>query len=66
MALPELPWPERALATEIEGLRLINFHSPISPKPELAKVRCHEAIHRHLAGSQGPRAVCEDFNGPRA
>ncbi len=60
-----LPWPERVLASRIDQLELINLHSPISPKPHLAKVRTHEAVHRHLAGGSGPRAVCGDFNTPR-
>ena len=29
----DLPWPERVLATRIDGLEVVNFHSPISPKP---------------------------------
>lgn len=60
-----LPWPERALATEIGGLHLVNLHSPISPKPDLAKVRTHEAVHAHLAAQDGPAALCGDLNTPR-
>ncbi len=60
-----LPWPERVLASRIDQLELINLHSPISPKPDLAKVRTHEAVYRRLAGGSGPRAVCGDFNTPR-
>jgi exonuclease III len=62
----DLPWPERALAIETEGLHLVNLHSPISPKPNLAKVRTHEAIHTHLVNaSRGPTALCGDLNTPR-
>lgn len=61
----DLPWPERALATDTSGLHLVNLHSPISPKPNLAKVRTHEALHAHLARSTGPRALCGDLNTPR-
>jgi exodeoxyribonuclease-3 len=61
----DLPWPERVLATETDGLHLVNLHSPISPKPDLVKVRTHEAIHTHLAASSGPRALCGDLNTPR-
>ena len=34
--IDDLPWPERVLATELDGLELVNVHSPISPKPNLA------------------------------
>jgi exonuclease III len=65
LPLPDLPWPERVLATQVEGLELVNVHSPISPKPDLAKVRTHEAVHAHLTAGRGPRAVCGDLNTPR-
>jgi exonuclease III len=61
----ELPWPERVLATGTDGLYLVNLHSPISPKPNLVKVRTHEAIHAHLAQRRGPAALCGDLNTPR-
>jgi exodeoxyribonuclease III len=61
----DLPWPERVLATETAGLQLVNFHSPISPKPNLVKVRAHETLHAHLAAARGPRALCGDLNTPR-
>jgi exonuclease III len=61
----DLPWPERVLATETEGLHLVNLHSPISPKPNLVKVRTHETLHAHLAAGHGPRALCGDLNTPR-
>ncbi|HYY97011.1 MAG TPA: endonuclease/exonuclease/phosphatase family protein, partial [Pyrinomonadaceae bacterium] len=43
-----------------------NVHSPISPKPGLAKVLTHEAVFRHLAErADHPRMVCGDLNTPR-
>jgi len=63
--VPGVPWPERVLATEVQGLEVINFHSPISPSPNLAKVRAHEAVHAYLAQGAGPRLVCGDLNTPR-
>ena len=65
----DVPWPERVLAGVIPGragLEVVNVHSPISPKPGLAKVRTHEAVFRHLANAAGhPRLVCGDLNTPR-
>jgi exodeoxyribonuclease-3 len=61
----DVPWPERVLATDINGLELVNLHSPISPKPNLVKVRTHEALHTHLATTKGPAALCGDLNTPR-
>ena len=63
--LVDVPWPERVLAVRAAGLELVNVHSPISPKPGLAKVLTHEAVARHLAGGSGPRLVCGDLNTPR-
>lgn len=63
-----VPWPERVLAIRtVEGVEVLNVHSPISPKPNLAKVRTHEAIHDHLAdpGAAHPRILCGDLNTPR-
>ena len=60
-----VPWPERVLATRVGGLELMNLHSPVSPKPGLAKVLTHEAVHARLAAGSGPRAVCGDLNTPR-
>lgn len=65
LSIEDVPWPERALATRMDGLELVNLHSPISPKPNLAKVRTHEALHAHLARASGPRALCGDLNTPR-
>ena len=62
------PWPERVLAVHLsDGTEIVNVHSPISPKPDLAKVRTHEALHRHLA-DEAPghaRVLCGDLNTPR-
>jgi exonuclease III len=60
-----VPWTERVVSTSIAGLELVNVHSPISPKPGLAKVRTHEAVFAHLKDRAGPRAVCGDLNTPR-
>jgi len=63
----DAPWPERVLAVRLEeGLEVVNVHSPISPKPGLAKVLTHEAVFRHLLDGAGhPRLVCGDLNTPR-
>jgi exonuclease III len=61
----DVPWPERVLAAIVDGVEVVNVHSPISPKPGLAKVLTHEAVFRHLAGGSGPRLVCGDLNTPR-
>ena len=68
--LSDVPWPERVLAVRLPalgGLEVVNVHSPVSPKPGLAKVRTHEAVFRHLAdaGDGHPRLVCGDLNTPR-
>jgi exodeoxyribonuclease III len=64
-----IPWSERVLAVHVPqlgGLEVVNVHSPVSPKPELAKVRTHEAVFAHLAERAGhPRLVCGDLNTPR-
>jgi exodeoxyribonuclease-3 len=64
-----VPWPERVLAVQLPalgGLEVVNVHSPISPKPGLAKVLTHEAVFRHLAApARFPRLVCGDLNTPR-
>ncbi len=67
IGVADVPWPERVLAVRsADGIEIVNLHSPISPKPDLAKVRTHEAVHRHLAHVAGhPRVVCGDFNTPR-
>jgi exonuclease III len=63
-----IPWPERALAIRLsDGTEIVNVHSPISLKPELVKIRTHEAVHRHLTTSarDRPRILCGDLNTPR-
>jgi exodeoxyribonuclease III len=61
----DLPWPERVLCCAVDGVEVVNVHSPISPSPDLAKVRTHEALFAHLAGGDGARIVCGDLNTPR-
>jgi exonuclease III len=65
--IPDLPWPERALAVTLAGgLQVVNVHSPISPSPGLAKVLTHEAVHAFLERRTGsPCALCGDLNTPR-
>jgi len=65
LPVADVPWPERVLAARVDGVEAVNVHSPISPKPGLAKVRTHEAVFRHLAAGTGPRLVCGDLNTPR-
>jgi endonuclease/exonuclease/phosphatase family metal-dependent hydrolase len=65
VAVGGVPWPERVLATRLVGLEVVNVHSPLSPKPGLAKVLTHEAVHAHVSGGRGPRLVCGDLNTPR-
>jgi exonuclease III len=68
LSLPGLPWPERALAACLpDGCEVLNVHSPTSPKPDLAKVRTHEAVFAHLAVSAPDRLrlLCGDLNTPR-
>jgi exonuclease III len=63
-----VPWRERVLAVHLsDGTEIVNAHSPISTKPDLAKVRTHEAVHRHLADEPPghARILCGDLNTPR-
>jgi exodeoxyribonuclease III len=60
-----VPWPERVLAARVGALEIVNVHSPISPKPDLVKVRTHEAVFLHLTAGSGPRIVLGDLNTPR-
>jgi exonuclease III len=62
-----VPWSERALAVRLgDGLEVVNVHSPISPSPNLVKVRTHEAVHAYLRGRAGAAcALCGDLNTPR-
>ncbi len=63
----DLPLPERVLSVRLEdGTGVVNVHSPISTRPDLAKVLTHEAVYRHLAvGAGQPRLLCGDLNTPR-
>ena len=67
VSVANVPWPERVLALELEdGTEIVNVHSPISPKPGLAKVITHRAVHEHLARTdRRPRILCGDLNTPR-
>jgi exonuclease III len=62
---PEIPWPERLLCCRVGDVEIVNLHSPISPAPDLAKVRTHEAVAAYLAGGGPPRVLCGDLNTPR-
>jgi exonuclease III len=63
---PPAPWPERVLCCKLGAVEVVNLHSPISPAPDLAKVRTHEAIAAYLVkGAAGPRILCGDLNTPR-
>jgi exodeoxyribonuclease III len=68
-SVPGVPWPERVLAARLPrlgSLEVVNVHSPVSPKPGLAKVRTHEAVFAHLCERAAyPRLVCGDLNTPR-
>jgi exonuclease III len=61
----DVPWAERVLAVRAGPLEVVNVHSPISPKPGLAKVLTHEAVFEHLRSATGPRVVLGDLNTPR-
>jgi exonuclease III len=65
ISVADVPWPERVLAARAGGIEIVNVHSPISPKPGLAKVLTHEAVFRHLRHGSGPRVVIGDLNTPR-
>ena len=61
MLVDGVPWPERVLATHMgDGTEVLNVHSPISPKSDLAKVRTHEAVRRHLVDVHVPAQNCVD------
>jgi exonuclease III len=63
---PEVPWPERLLCCALGDVEVVNLHSPISPAPELAKVRTHESVAEYLSASPaGSRVLCGDLNTPR-
>jgi len=65
LPVADVPWPERVLSVQAGPLEIVNVHSPISPKPGLAKVLTHEAVFRHLSAGSGPRVVLGDLNTPR-
>jgi exonuclease III len=66
LPVPPMPWPERVLHCALDGIEVINVHSPIAPSPELAKIRTHEAVAAHLSrASSVPRILCGDLNTPR-
>jgi exonuclease III len=61
-----VPWPERILCCVVRGVEVVNLHSPISPAPDLAKVRTHEAVAAYLLQTPAsPRVLCGDLNTPR-
>jgi exonuclease III len=61
-----VPWPERVMCCRLGDIEIVNLHSPISPSPDLAKVRTHEALADYLvAGEPGPAILCGDLNTPR-
>jgi exonuclease III len=60
-----VPWPERVLCCVLDGIEIVNLHSPISPAPDLAKVRTHEALAAYLHPLGPPRILCGDLNTPR-
>jgi exonuclease III len=65
LPVADVPWPERVLSVHVEGVEVVNVHSPISQKAGLVKVLTHEAVFRHLRTSAGPRVVLGDLNTPR-
>lgn len=64
LALDGLPWPERAVAARVEGIEVLNVHSPISPSPGLAKVLTHEALYAYARG-RDRIVLAGDLNTPR-
>jgi len=65
LELGELPWPERAVSVEVDGIEVLNVHSPIAPSPGLAKVLTHEALFAYAHSRDGPVVICGDLNTPR-
>jgi endonuclease/exonuclease/phosphatase (EEP) superfamily protein YafD len=63
---PPVPWAERVLCVAVGDVEIVNLHSPMSPAPERAKLRTHEAVAAYRAGAPpGPRILCGDLNTPR-
>jgi exonuclease III len=65
LELGALPWPERAVSAEVDGLEVLNVHSPIAPSPGLAKVLTHEALYAYAKERAGPIVLAGDLNTPR-
>jgi exodeoxyribonuclease-3 len=62
----DVPWPERVVCCMVDDVEVVNVHSPISPAPDLAKVRTHEALAAYLLHAPAmPRILCGDLNTPR-
>jgi exodeoxyribonuclease-3 len=62
--IPDLPWPERAVAARVDRIEVLNVHSPISPSPGLAKVLTHEAVFAY-ARERRRIVLAGDLNTPR-
>jgi exonuclease III len=65
LPLHRLPWPERAVSVLVDGIEVLNVHSPISPSPGLAKVLTHEALYAYARERPGPIVLAGDLNTPR-
>ena len=62
----DVPWPERVLAVRLEdGLEVVNVHSPISPKPGLAKVLTHGRCSGTWWTAPATRGWCAGTSTPR-
>ena len=66
---PPVPWPERVLAARVQApapLAACVLHSPVSQRPQLVKVRTHEAVWAYLRAASGSAWIlCGDLNTPR-
>jgi exonuclease III len=64
---PGVPWRERVLCCLVGDVEVVNVHSPISPSPDLAKVRTHESLGAYLVttATHAPRILSGDLNTPR-
>ncbi|HEX6389661.1 MAG TPA: endonuclease/exonuclease/phosphatase family protein [Solirubrobacteraceae bacterium] len=63
--VPALPWPERHLAVEVDGVVVHNLHAPVSQKAGQVKVRTLEAIAAQLAAARDPVVLAGDLNTPQ-
>ena len=52
------------MSVEVEGIEVLNVHSPISPSPGLAKVLTHEALYAY-ASERDRIVIAGDLNTPR-